>query len=339
MPWAWSGWWRSCPQLPWWGSRVRPLAAFLLSLVLGLVLYPAFIGLLARLGAGQRVASYAPRSHRIKGRTPTMGGLLFCVLALVSWLLLDRSQGGFLVVFGVAGGAALGAVDDYENVRGIGVLGLLARQKLVVQTLLGVLLGIGLHSAGYTAQVIPGFGAPDLGWAIVPLAALSVVALSNAVNLTDGVDGLAAACSAIALTTCWALARHAHLIGVPILAASLLGGVLAFLAYNWWPARVFMGDTGSLALGAALAVLGAELKLLWLMPLLGLVFVAEMLSVVVNVTAITRFKRRVFRASPLHHHFEELGIREQRLVGLFALAAAVAAALCTLLAVPAGVGA
>ena len=318
---------------------MRPLAAFVLSLGLGLALYPALIGILARAGAGQRVAAYAPTSHRVKARTPTMGGLLFCLLVLLAWVVLDRSRAGFLVVFSVLGGGALGALDDYANIRGLGVLGLLANQKLAAQGVLGILLGIGLHAAGFTRQVIPGFGSPDLGWGILPLAVVAVVLCSNAVNLTDGVDGLAASCSALTLAACWALASHAHLVGVPVLAASLLGGVLAFLAYNWWPARVFMGDTGSLALGCALAVLGAELKLLWLLPLLGIVFTAELLSVAINVTAITRFHRRVFRASPLHHHFEALGLREQRLVGLFALAAAVAALVTALIALPAGVGA
>jgi len=114
---------------------------------------------------------------------------------------------------------------------------------------------------------------------------------------------------------------------------------MAFLAYNWWPARVFMGDVGSLALGCALSAVAAELRLLWLLPLLGLVFVAEALSVIVNVTAIVRFHKRVLLASPLHHHFEALGLREQRLVVAFGAVAVLAALLCVWLAVPGGVGA
>jgi phospho-N-acetylmuramoyl-pentapeptide-transferase len=255
------------------------------------------------------------------------------------WLLLDRSRAGFLIVFALVSGAGLGILDDIANVRGLGALGLLGRQKLIAQALIGVLLGIGLHSVGLTRQVFPFLGAADLGWGVVVLTTLAVVAASNAVNLTDGVDGLAATCSVLVLAATWALALHVGDRPAAILAAALCGGVVAFLVYNWWPARVFMGDAGSLALGCALTAVAAELRLLWLLPLLGLVFVAETLSVIVNVTAITRFHRRILLASPLHHHFEELGLREQRLVLSFGAVAAAAAALTALVALPAGAGA
>jgi phospho-N-acetylmuramoyl-pentapeptide-transferase len=318
---------------------MRATAAFLLSLALGLALYPQVVGMLARAGAGQRVSRYAPGTHRVKARTPTMGGLLFCLLAGIAWVALDRSQAGFLVVFAIAAGAGLGALDDVANIRGLGVLGLLAQQKLAAQVFIGVLVGIGLHVAGYTKQVIPGFGAPDLGWFILPLAVVAIVTASNAVNLTDGIDGLAGTCAAIALATVWGLAAHAQEHGTAILAAALLGGVLAFLFYNWWPARIFMGDTGALALGCALAVLAAELRLLWLLPVLGVVFVAEILSVAINVTAIKRFGHRLLLASPLHHHFEQKGLREQRLVLTFGAVAIIGSLICVWLAVPGGVGA
>ena len=317
----------------------RSLAAFALTLVLGVVLYPAMIGLLARWRAGQRVQAYGPATHLLKAGTPTMGGLLFCGLAVLTWLGLDRSRAGFLIVFAVVAGAGLGVLDDVANVRGRGALGLPGRQKLIAQALIGVLLGAGLHATGLTRQVFPLLGAADLGWGVVALTTLAVIAASNAVNLTDGVDGLAGTCSAVVLAATWALALHVGDRPVAILAAALCGGVVAFLVYNWWPARVFMGDAGSLALGCALTAVAAELRLLWLLPLLGLVFVAETLSVIVNVTAITRFHRRILRASPLHHHFEELGLREQRLVLGFGAVAAAAAAVTALVALPAGAGA
>ncbi|HEX3605107.1 MAG TPA: phospho-N-acetylmuramoyl-pentapeptide-transferase [Candidatus Dormibacteraeota bacterium] len=318
---------------------IRPALAFAGSLLLGLLLYPAVISTLARFKAGQRVQAYAPATHLRKAGTPTMGGVLFCTLPVGAWLFLDHGRAGFLAVFALLGGAAIGVVDDVANIRGRGALGLHGRQKLVLQLLVGVLVGIGLDAVGLTREIIPGVGAVNLHWLIIPLAALAVIACSNAVNLTDGVDGLAGSTSVIALVTMWALAQHAGNAPVAVVSASLCGGVLAFLFYNWWPARVFMGDTGSLALGCALVALAAELRLLWLLPLLGAVFVAETLSVIINVTAIRRFGRRVFRASPLHHHFEELGLREQRLVICFAGAAAVAAILCAALALPSGVAA
>jgi phospho-N-acetylmuramoyl-pentapeptide-transferase len=314
------------------------LAAFVFCLVLGVVLYPALIGVLAREHVGQRIQSYGPVTHRIKAGTPTMGGILFCVLALLAWLLFDHSRAGFVLAFALLGGAALGVLDDLANIRGLGVLGLLGRHKLVVQGLVGLLVGIGLYKIGATKQVLPVLGSVDLHGGVIVLAVLAVVATSNAVNLTDGVDGLAGWCSVLVFSALWALALHLGAHSAAVVSAAIVGGVAAFLIYNWWPARVFMGDTGSLALGCALAAVAAEVRMLWLLPLLGLVFVAEALSVIVNVTAITRFGTRVFRASPLHHHFEELGLREQRLVLWFGGAAGVAAALAVLAALRSGVG-
>jgi phospho-N-acetylmuramoyl-pentapeptide-transferase len=283
----------------------RSVGAFAVCLVVGIALYPALIGRLARSGAGQRVSQYNPSTHRIKAGTPTMGGIL----------------------------------DDVANIRGRGALGLLGWQKLALQALVGLLLGIGLNATHLTHQVIPGFGSVDLHWGVVVLTMIAVVAASNAVNLTDGVDGLAASCSVFVLAATWALAWHVGNRPAAILSAALCGGVVAFLAYNWWPARLFMGDTGSLALGCALAAVAAELRLLWVLPLLGIVFVAEALSVIINVTAINRYGHRIFLASPLHHHFEELGLREQRLVVSFASVAAIGAFLGAIVGLSAGVGA
>jgi phospho-N-acetylmuramoyl-pentapeptide-transferase len=316
----------------------RSFAAFGMCLVGGIFLYPALIGRLARWHAGQQVQDYSPRSHAVKAGTPTMGGILFCALAVVAWLALDRSRTGFLVVFALCAGGAVGLLDDLANVRGRGALGLLARQKLVLQAVIGICLGLGLHASSLTRQVFPGMGAADLGWAVVPVAALAVIAVSNAVNLTDGVDGLAGICSALVMVASWALALHVGNRPAAVLSAALAGGVLAFLVYNWWPARVFMGDTGSLALGCATVAVAGSLRLLWLLPLLGVVFVAETVSVIVNVTAITRFGRRLLRASPLHHHFEEMGLREERVVLGFAAVAAAGALVGALVALPAGIG-
>ncbi|MFN2569401.1 MAG: phospho-N-acetylmuramoyl-pentapeptide-transferase [Candidatus Dormibacteria bacterium] len=307
--------------------------AFALTLATGLALYPAFISLLARLRAGQRVAAYGPGSHAVKEGTATMGGLLFCALAVLVWLLFDRSRSGFVAVFALSAGASVGLLDDLANIRGTAALGLHPRQKLVLQCFAGALVGIGVHAVGLTHQWIPRFGSPNLGWGVAVLAAVALVACSNAVNLTDGVDGLAASCSIAAFTATGMIGLHQHNVPAVVISAGLVGALCAFLVFNWFPARVFMGDTGALALGSALVVVSAELGLLWLLPLLGLVFLAETLSVIVNVTAITRFGRHVLRASPLHHHFELLGLGEQRLVPAFAAAAVAGAGAVVLLAV------
>ncbi|HEY8676946.1 MAG TPA: phospho-N-acetylmuramoyl-pentapeptide-transferase [Candidatus Dormibacteraeota bacterium] len=310
-------------------------AAVVLALAFGagLTLYPWFTTRLARSGAGQRVQAYNPTTHRIKIGTPTMGGLLFCGITAVAWLVFDRTRVGFVVVFALGAGALLGLLDDRDNIRGRGVFGLPAYEKIAFQAFIGLLVGIGLDVVDATRQYIPGLGAPDLhGAGIIAVSILAVIAVSNAVNLTDGVDGLAASCSAVVFAGLLAVAVHQHALPVVIVSAALVGALAAFLVFNWFPARLFMGDTGSLALGCALVAAAAEVHLLWLLPLMGIVFVAETLSVIINVTAIRRFHHRILRASPLHHHFEELGLRERRLVVYFTAVAAMGTLLTVLYA-------
>ena len=163
-----------------------------LAFVAGMVLYPVFIGLLVRFGARQHVASYSPASHRAKEGTPTLGGVLFCLIVLIAWLAVDRSRQGFVVIFALIAGAIAGGLDDVVNINDVSRLGLSVYQKLGLQGVAGVLVGIGLTIAGFTNQFFPGLGAPNLGWGLAVVAAIAVVATSNAVNLTDGVDGLAA---------------------------------------------------------------------------------------------------------------------------------------------------
>jgi phospho-N-acetylmuramoyl-pentapeptide-transferase len=317
----------------------QAIAAGVLAFVAGLVLYPAFIGLLVRFGARQHVASYSPASHRAKEGTPTLGGLLFCLVAVVAWLAVDRSREGFIPVFALLAGGIAGGLDDVVNIRDVTRLGISVWQKLGLQAVAGVLVGIGLTITGFTHQFVPGLGAPNLGWGVAVVAAIAVVAMSNAVNLTDGVDGLAATCTTLVLVGLTIIAVSRDDIAVAAIAAALAGVVAAFLVFNWFPARVFMGDAGSLALGCAIVALTAELHLMWFLPVLGIVFVVEAASVVVNVTAIRRYGRRVLRASPIHHHFEELGLRERKLVVSFAAAAAVGTAITVLFAHVAGAAA
>jgi len=292
----------------------------------GVVLYPAFIGILVRAGARQHVASYSPASHRAKEGTPTLGGALFCFVVVVVWLAVDRSRQGFIPIFALVAGAIAGGLDDIVNITDARRLGLNVWQKLGLQGVVGVLVGVGLTIAGFTHQFFPGLGAPNLGWGLVVVVAIAVVATSNAVNLTDGVDGLAASCTAIVLVGITIIAVGHGDATAALIAAALAGVVISFLLFNWFP-----GDAGSLALGCVVVALTTELHLLWFLPVLGIVFVVEAASVVVNVTAIRRFGRRVLRASPIHHHFEEIGLREQRLVASFAAAAALGVAVTVLI--------
>ena len=307
-------------------------ASFFFSLGVGVCAVPLLVTVLVRFRAGQHVAAYGPESHRVKEGTPTMGGILFVVLVIASWVAFDRSRAGFVAAFALAAGAAIGLLDDVINARQGRDLGLSVRHKLALQAGVGVLVGIGLLAINATHQKFPGLGAPSLGWGIVVVAALAVVACTNAVNLTDGVDGLAGTCCAIAIAALGIIALRQHNVPVEVIGFATCGALVAFLLANWHPARLFMGDTGSLGLGAVLVALSAEVGMLWLLPLLGIVFVAETLSVIINVTAIRRYQRRIFRASPIHHHFEEMGLREERLVMAFGGIAVVAGVLTILVA-------
>jgi len=308
------------------------LAVGILMLAAGLWVYPLAISAAYRWRIGQYVREEGPQRHLSKAGTPTAGGVIFVALGLLAVALFDREGEGGILALALALGALLGAFDDFQKLAAARNLGLKARLKAPIQLGVGLLLGYLLYRAGFERQFVPGLGLVDMGLWLVPLAALAVVATSNAVNLTDGSDGLAAGLGVMAFGVLAALAGHAGQTGRAAALAGLAGATLAFLWYNLHPARVFMGDTGSLALGTALAVGATEVHLLWLLPLLGLVFAIETLTVIVQVVAFKATGRRVFRMSPLHNHFDLLGWREERIAALFWTVGAVCAVLVSMLA-------
>jgi len=301
--------------------------SFFSALVLGLALAPLCIPLLRTLKFGQRVRADGPQSHLQKQGTPTMGGIIILLSLLVSaHFFSGRSPAALWTVAITTAFGALGFLDDYIKVVLKRPLGLTARQKMAGQLLLAaVFTYAAVHLLGRGTDLpLPWGGAWSLGPAYYLLAVVLIVGTSNAVNLTDGLDGLAAGISLLVFLAytaiCLKLSSTAGAMdyrGLAAVAATLAGGCLAFLFFNRHPARIFMGDTGSLALGggiAALAVLsGSEL----LLPLLGGVFVLETLSVVLQVASFKMTGKRIFRMSPLHHHFELLGWPEQKVVALF----------------------
>lgn len=294
--------------------------AFGISLVITLILGPIFIPLLHRLKFGQEVRDDGPRTHLKKSGTATMGGLMFIAGAGLAGFLIGGYSPQMLLLFGVMLGCGiLGFADDFLKVVLRRPLGLRARTKILGQLLLGVLLALGISALQRGTLV----AIPIVGWEIeagffyYPFIIFVLICTTNAVNLTDGLDGLASglmfivSCAYVLIA--WLTGQDA---GV-IFAGALAGGCLGFLRYNYHPASVFMGDTGSLALGGgltALAVLtGTELILL----IIGGIFVLETLSVIIQVVSFQLTGRRVFRMSPLHHHFELSGWPEVRVVHLF----------------------
>lgn len=312
--------------------------AFVVALVVTLLLGPVLIPLLRRLKFGQSIRDDGPSRHLSKAGTPTMGGIMFLAGILAAVLFTGWGDRDAMVVLGVTlGFGIIGFIDDFIKVALKRSLGLRAREKLLGQVLLAALLGAlapAVLERGTTiivpfSALLAGEGLVlDPGpWVYIMFSIVVVVGTANAVNLTDGLDGLASGVTLVGALAFIPIGLLAGRPGVALAMAALAGGCLGFLFYNRHPARVFMGDTGSLALGGALgaaAVLTAgELALL----VVGGVYVLETLSVILQVFFFQVFGRRVLRMSPLHHHFELAGWSETRVVWSFWLASVVFAAL------------
>ncbi len=287
-------------------------AAFLAAVGISLLLTALLLGLLRRRGFGQRVRDDGPITHRVKEGTPTMGGIAFVLSALLVLPFFSPMSPEILLVLGVMlGGTVLGFSDDYLKVALRRPLGLRGRDKLLVQLILGAVLGwLAVGVLGRDPDLVLPFvtGRIPLGAAYPLFTALLLTATTNAVNLTDGLDGLAAGGTALAVLvfTVAALARDE--VGLALAGVVLLGVCIGFLWHNFHPARVIMGDTGSLGLGAALAALAVLTETELLLIVAGGLFVVETLSVIVQVIFFRATGgRRLLRMSPLHHHFELVG--------------------------------
>jgi len=316
------------------------------AMVLSLGLTPLLIRWLHSRGIGQEIREDGPEGHIIKAGTPTMGGIMIVGGALVGYLVghvrggAIFTRGGILVVLAMAGAAAVGLADDWVKVHKQQSLGLSKRAKFAGQLLVAggfaVLAFQWAHtrtSISFTRFDLPGLDLGEWGW--VAWAAFLMIATSNAVNLTDGLDGLAAgastfAFSAFAIVGFWQF-RHFDIYEVPqaldlaLVAVAMSGACTGFLWWNCAPARIFMGDTGSLAIGATLAALALVMNMHLLLPVIGGLFVLETLSVIIQVASFRLFHRRVFRMAPFHHHFELAGWPEVTVIVRFW----VLAGLCT----------
>jgi len=301
-------------------SALLDLATVAVSFVIGLVAYPPFIALLRRRRAGQVIQLELPPEHQRKAGTPTGGGIPFVGLAILAGLLATAAghPGAGAVLAGLLLGGILGLADDLRKLR-VGSLGIPARLKFPIQ----IALAIPVAALAYQPHQ---FGVPfDLGWLYWPLAVLAIVGCANAVNLSDGIDGLAGGLSLIAFLAV-ALLLPGAASGERATALAIVGGLLAFLWYNRHPARVFMGDAGSLGLGYALAAMAIQQGFLLLLPLLGVVFVIETLSVMMQVAFFKATGgRRIFKMTPIHLTFQLEGWSENRIVAVFWTVGAVAA--------------
>jgi len=325
----------------------RTAAASLTALVISLVLGPWMIRRLRDFQIGQVVRGDGPASHKPKAGTPTMGGLLILAAVFVPTLLWADLGNVYIWIAVVSTGlfGAIGFVDDYLKITRHSHHGLFARYKLLGQTTVALLVAATLmflaeHDPQLysTRLMFPFFKTfnPDLGWLYVPFAVMVLVFASNAVNLTDGLDGLAISTFAVSAATFTALAYvtghkvfadylllvHFEPIGeLTIFCGSLVGASLGFLWWNAHPAEIFMGDVGSLALGGALGTVAILIKQELLLPIVGGVFVMEALSVIIQVVSFQTTGRRVFRMAPIHHHFELIGWQEPKIIMRFLILA------------------
>jgi phospho-N-acetylmuramoyl-pentapeptide-transferase len=309
------------------------LITFVVTFVVALILYPPTIRALRRMKAGQVIQAELPDTHQKKAGTPTGGGIVFAAIATAGGLLAAAAghAGALPGVAGLVAGGLIGFVDDRSKLQ-VGALGVPARLKFPIQIVLAIPVALVALSQGGAQQL----WLPSTWWILVPLAIVALVGTANSVNLTDGMDGLAGGLAVIAVASLVLLFPRAPA-GEKAAALSLCGAIAAFLVFNRHPARVFMGDIGALAIGYALAAWAIQQGFMLLLPLIGLVFVLETLSVIIQVAYFKASGgRRVFTMTPIHYTFHHQGWSENRIALSFwgaglvsALAAAGVARLVT----------
>lgn len=296
----------------------------LMGFLITALLSPIFIPFLRRLKFGQSIREEGPKSHQKKTGTPTMGGIVILISIIITTLVMtgklsEPSVKTYLLLLVTIGFGLLGFLDDFIKVVLKRNLGLTSKQKLLGQIVISVIFYIIFRQSNFSTEVsIPGFDySIDLGWFYLVFIIFWLVGFSNAVNLTDGLDGLVSGTSAIAFGAFAVLAWNQSQFDVAIFSVAVVGAVLGFLVFNAHPAKVFMGDTGSLALGGAIATIAILTKLEIILIIIGGVFVIETLSVILQVTSFKTTGKRIFRMSPLHHHYELGGWSEWRVVVTF----------------------
>lgn len=300
--------------------------AFVLALIMG----PLFIPILRRMKFGQQIRTDGPQGHLKKQGTPTMGGtIILLALALATLRFADKTTDLLILLIASLGYGLVGFLDDYIKIIFKRSLGLTAKQKLFGQLLISAIVCYLLIKEGHSTDLYIPFVEFHFnpGWLYFPLMAILMLGASNAVNFTDGLDGLLAGTSAIAFGAYTVIAMNNTQPEAAIFSAAMVGAVLGFLVFNAHPAKVFMGDTGSLGIGGGLVAVAILTKAELLLAIVGGVFLVEILSVVIQVVSFKTRGKRVFKMSPIHHHFELVGWSEWRVVITFWAAGLVLAVL------------
>lgn len=284
-----------------------------------LMVMPLFIGFFKAKKMGQAIREAGPKGHQVKSGTPTMGGMVFLFSIVLTSIIIgiwkdQLTTGLWMVLFILALYGGLGFIDDFIKVFKKRNLGLNSKQKLIGQIIGGIVLYMALKPMGLSNELyVPFIGDVNFGILYAFFLVFWLVGFSNAVNLTDGIDGLVAGLGTISFGTYAIIATKQEQIDVLIICLAAMGALLGFLVYNKKPAKIFMGDVGSLALGGMLATISILLHQEWTLLLIGLVYVLETLSVMIQVTSFKLTGKRVFKMSPIHHHFELSGWSEWKI--------------------------
>lgn len=302
-------------------NQLNIYTSFLLGFIVSLILGKLLIKKLTILKYGQSIREEGPKSHFKKTGTPTMGGIIFILSFLIVILVnYNFNIDLFIIIVASLGLALIGFIDDYKIIKLKSNEGISPKQKIVSQILVALLVSIlGYYYLGSDVFIPFISRSFEMGLFYIPFNIFFVVALTNSVNLTDGLDGLSTTVTIIVLSFFLIVSVVLKENFLAIIIISMIGALFGFLYYNWNPAKIFMGDVGSLSLGGLIASLAIVLKLQLLIPIVGVIYMLETISVIIQVYFFKRYGKRVFKMTPIHHHYELSGYSEKNIVKKFTL--------------------
>ena len=305
-------------------SMIDPkiVMAIVISFIVASILGPIIIPLLHKLKFGQNIRQEGPKSHLKKAGTPTIGGLIFIFATIITMFVMvgNPTDEAMIALYSFVGFGFVGFLDDLLKIIKKKNEGLTSGQKMILLLIVSGFLTWYAYKYIGTSINIPFLnGQINLGLFYIPFVMFYFAGVTNAVNLTDGLDGLATSVTVLVTTFLGIISYNLGHISLAIFCVALAGALLAFLRFNAFPARVFMGDTGSLALGGAVAMVALILKMPLILVLIGIIYVIETLSVILQVASFKLTGKRIFKMAPIHHHFEQLGWSETKIVSVFSI--------------------
>ncbi|GAA0089399.1 phospho-N-acetylmuramoyl-pentapeptide-transferase [Clostridium perfringens] len=305
-------------------SMIDPkiVMAIVISFIVASILGPIIIPLLHKLKFGQNIRQEGPKSHLKKAGTPTIGGLIFIFATIITMFIMvgNPTDEAMIALYSFVGFGFVGFLDDLLKIIKKKNEGLTSGQKMILLLIVSGFLTWYAYKYIGTSINIPFLnGQINFGLFYIPFLMFYFAGVTNAVNLTDGLDGLATSVTVLVTTFLGIISYNLGHISLAIFCVALAGALLAFLRFNAFPARVFMGDTGSLALGGAVAMVALILKMPLILVLIGIIYVIETLSVILQVASFKLTGKRIFKMAPIHHHFEQLGWSETKIVSVFSI--------------------